>query len=89
MVDDFAIHAIEKCLMSKLPTIFSPKTALDMDDEMIEDIARETEESKLERESSTQKLKILDAALQALRRLDKGKPKGKLALSHANICSSR
>ncbi len=75
-IDDIAIAAIEECLMKKVADIFTPKTVLDMEDEVIDDIASETEESKLERASSTKKLEILEAALQALRRLDKHKPKG-------------
>lgn len=77
MVDKFATDAVEECLMSRLPTIFNPQTVLDMEDSTIEDIAGETEESKMERTSSSQKLKVLQAALNALRRLDKHKPNGK------------
>ena len=81
-VDDVAIHAIEACLMQKLPDIFTPKTVLDMEDEVIDDIASETEDSKVERTSSSKKLEILEAALQALRRLDKHKPSGTSASLH-------
>lgn len=77
MVDKFATDAIEECLMAKLASIFCPQTVLEMDDAVTEDIAGETEESKMERASSSQKLKVLQAALSALRRLDKHKPKGK------------
>ena len=65
--------------MSKLPSIFSPKAVLEMEDEIVREIAGESEESESERQSSTQKLNILEAALQALRKLDKGKPKRKLS----------
>ena len=68
--------------MKKLADIFAPKTVLNMEDEVIDDIASETEESKLERTSSTKKLEILEAALQALRRLDKHKPKGTEELAY-------
>jgi hypothetical protein len=76
MVDKFATDAIEECLMAQLASIFDPQTVLDMEDDVIEDIAGETEESKMERASSSQKLKVLQAALNALRRLDKHKAKG-------------
>ena len=62
--------------MQKLGSIFNPQIVLEMDDGAIEDIAAETEESKIERASTTQKLEVLEAAMQALRRLDKHKAIG-------------
>lgn len=76
-VDDFAIYAVEQEVMETVPKIFNPVTVLALDDDVIEEIAGETEESKMERKSSTAKLESLKSALDALRRLDRGNVKSK------------
>lgn len=53
-------------------SLFTPTTILTLDEDLIEDMAGETEESKLERSSSTQKLDTLKQALDVLKRLDRG-----------------
>ena len=71
LIDDFGIHAIEECLLKKLPGLFSPEVMLELDVATIESIAGETEDSKMERSSSGKKLDVLEAALDELHRLDK------------------
>ncbi|KAK5936896.1 hypothetical protein PMZ80_010834 [Knufia obscura] len=70
--DDFAISAVEQALLTKVESLFSPAAILTLEEDLIEDIAGETEESKLERTSSTQKLGTLKQALDVLKRLDRG-----------------
>jgi hypothetical protein len=69
-VDDFGIHAIEECLLKKLPGLFCPEVMLDLESPIIEKIAGETEDSLMERSSSDKKLEVLEAALDELHRLD-------------------
>lgn len=75
VVDDFGIHTIEECLLKKLPDIFTPATVIGLEDAVIENIAAESEESKVERASSMGKLEILEKALSVLRRLDRHNPR--------------
>ncbi len=76
VVDNFAVLAIEFCLLSTLPSILSPKIIDDLDDSTIQEIAAETTESQAERTRLTEKLINLDVALKALHRLDRHKPIG-------------
>ncbi|KAI9731215.1 MAG: hypothetical protein M1834_005408 [Cirrosporium novae-zelandiae] len=65
LVDDIAILAIENCLVQELENVLSPAAITEMDDDLITLIAAESEESQNERELTTQKLKVLESALQA------------------------
>jgi hypothetical protein len=76
VVDNFGILAAEECLLSKLPNIFTPAILIGLDNTTIEDIAAETEESKVERASSVKKLQILEKALDVLHRLNRHNPRG-------------
>lgn len=58
----------------KLETIFVPSAIYYLKDDVVGDIAGETEESKEERDSSTAKLETLKKALDVLKRLDRGHP---------------
>jgi hypothetical protein len=77
VVDDFGIHTIEECLLKKLPDIFTPAIVIGLEDAVIENIAAESEESKVERASSMGKLEILEKALSVLHRLDRHSPRSK------------
>lgn len=77
-IDDFATYAVEQDLLVKLETIFTPTKIFSMSEDIIEDIAGETEESKVERESSMTKLATLKKALEVLKRLDRGQTQGHL-----------
>lgn len=74
-VDDYAIFAVERDLLSKLELIFTPTIVLGLEDELLQEIAGETEESKLERTQAMQKLAALERALDMLKRLDHGERK--------------
>jgi hypothetical protein len=76
VIDDFSIHAVEECLLNKIPGIFTPEIVISLEDAIIEDIAAETEESKVERSNTVNKKQILERALVVLHRLDRHKPKG-------------
>lgn len=71
-VDDYGKFAVEKELLTKLPTIFTPDIVIQLHGERLEDIAGETEESKFERSQTNQKLEALNKALATLRKLDRG-----------------
>ncbi|EEP77740.1 predicted protein [Uncinocarpus reesii 1704] len=69
LVDNFAVLAIERCVLAELPRIFTPEVALTLDDKALETIAAETEESKIERRRNLEKLERLRSGLQILTRL--------------------
>ncbi|KAK5102584.1 hypothetical protein LTR70_000442 [Exophiala xenobiotica] len=71
-VDDFAVHAVEQALLVKIENLFTPGSIFELEDELIADIAGETEQSQIERESSEAKLRMLRKALDILKRLDRG-----------------
>ncbi len=77
MVDDFAKYAIEACLMKPLTSMFTPKSIYQMSDSAISNIAAESEESIVERDSSNKKLEILEKALDALRDFGQSHSSGK------------
>ena len=69
---------MEACLLSKIPSVFTPETVLKLDDSAVQAIAGESQESLTERESLTKKLLILKDTQKILHRLDrhKGNRKG-------------
>lgn len=73
-VDDFSVLAIEECLLSKLPGILCPEVVMLLDNETVESIASETDESKAERARANEKLQALQKTLDILRRLDRRRP---------------
>lgn len=78
-MDDFANYAVEQDLMIKLESIFAPSSIFGLDESTIENIAGETEESKIEREQSTKKMAALQLALQVLERLDQRNTVGRFS----------
>ena len=62
--------------MQKIPAVFTPEVAMRLSDEVIERIAAETEETKVERSSCEKKLEILQKTMTVLRRLERHNPKG-------------
>ena len=62
--------------MQKVPAVFTPEVAMRLSDEVIESIAAETEETKVERSSCEKKLDILQKTMAVLRRLEKHNPEG-------------
>lgn len=69
LVDNFAVLAIEGCVIEHIPTIFTPDIAMSLDEKTLGDIAAETTESKAERAHNIAKLKSLQMGLQTLNRL--------------------
>ncbi|KAK5313210.1 hypothetical protein LTR70_007727 [Exophiala xenobiotica] len=76
-IDDFANYAVEQDLMIKLESIFAPDSIFGLEESTIEDIAGETDESKVEREQSSKKMATLKLALDVLERLDRRNTMGK------------
>jgi len=58
--------------VAKVENLFSPDSIFKLEDELIRDVAGETEESQIERDSSTRKLDILKKAMHILKRLEQG-----------------
>ncbi|KAI9722079.1 MAG: hypothetical protein M1828_004893 [Chrysothrix sp. TS-e1954] len=73
-IDNFAILAVEYCVLEKLADFFTPQTVLDLDDDTVEEIAGETSQTRVERTRALAKLESLDAGLQVLRRIQRQKP---------------
>lgn len=69
VVDDFSDLAVEACLISKLPDLFSPERVDALADAKIERIAAEGEEITEERAALSEKKAVLSEGLQELKRL--------------------
>lgn len=76
------MYAVEECLLSKLPGIFTPEIVLGLDNATVQRIAGESESSLLERENLKKKLSVLEKTQKILHRLDRHKPKGTSSRSH-------
>lgn len=66
IIDDFAVLAVEACLIQKLDTLFSPTDVLDIDEATVTALTSEDEESAAERARCNEKLKVLEEGLKAL-----------------------
>ncbi|KAI1385786.1 P-loop containing nucleoside triphosphate hydrolase protein [Hypoxylon trugodes] len=71
VVDDFSKLAIEACLISKLPGLFTPELVFELSDDAIGRIAAESWEMADERKFLTEKLEILSSGMAELQRLSK------------------
>ena len=76
-VDSFAILGIESCLLEKLCNMFSSEVVMDLDDEIVEEIAAEQQDSKNERARTLTKLQRLETGLQTMRRIGRHNLGGK------------
>lgn len=76
IVDNFAALVVENCLLDQLSDTFSPDTVMKFDDDLVRDIAAETEDSQIERARVIRKLEVLEAGLQRLNRLGRINPAG-------------
>jgi hypothetical protein len=76
LVDNFAVLAVEYCLVDGLSGIFAPDAVMTLDDNLVNEIAAETEDSQTERERATKKLTSLEAGLRTLNRLSRQKSAG-------------
>lgn len=67
-VDDIATEVVEMKLLCTLPGIFNPVTAFDMSDELVTQIAGESEQSRSLREQLNKKLRVLAKGSHTCRR---------------------
>ncbi|KAJ4094348.1 hypothetical protein NW760_012823 [Fusarium oxysporum] len=70
-IDDVSVLAIEDCLISKLPSLFTSSSVAEMSDEELYLLAGETEESSDQRKRLELKQGILEKGLQDLKSLYK------------------
>ncbi|KAF5591764.1 Mx2 (GTPase) [Fusarium pseudocircinatum] len=70
-IDDVSVLAIEGCLISKLPSLFTASSVAEMSDETLHLLACENEESATERKRLELKQGILEKGLQDLKSLYK------------------
>ena len=69
VIDAFGMYAIEACLLSELPDVFSPKVFYSLKDEMVTRVAAESPETTIEREDLEKKLDTLERATRTLQRM--------------------
>lgn len=77
VVDNFAILGVEFCLLEKLSDTISSETVMNLEDGVVEEIAAEQPDSKVERARALTKFQSPEAGLQTLRRFGRHKPGGK------------
>ncbi|KAI6081332.1 P-loop containing nucleoside triphosphate hydrolase protein [Hypoxylon rubiginosum] len=71
VVDDFSKLAIEACLISKLPELFTPEIVYDLSEDTVSRITAESLEKAEERRFLTEKKEILSSGMVELLRLSK------------------
>jgi hypothetical protein len=69
LINNIASLAIEQCLLSGLPKIFSSTTIREMNDEKLELVASESRDTRIERERIAERVKILQKGLHTLKRI--------------------
>jgi len=69
-VDDISVLAIERCLIIKLPDLFSPQVVAGFDDAEVRSLAAESPEAAEERTRCTLKMDVLKEGMKDLRRLN-------------------
>lgn len=70
-MDDFSKLAIEACLISKLPGLFTPEVVFELSDDTVSRIAAESWETADERQFLTDKMNVLSSGMTELQRLSK------------------
>lgn len=70
-MDDIACLAIETCLMSGAPFLFSRTMVDELEEAEIYNLAKESPEAAGDREGCLVKLKVLQACMSDLKNLDK------------------
>lgn len=76
MVDNFAVLGVEFCLLEGLTDAFAAASVLRLDDDLVQRIAAENEESVAERTRTEEKLRVLEDGLHTLNRYRRYKYKG-------------
>ncbi|KAI0165170.1 P-loop containing nucleoside triphosphate hydrolase protein [Hypoxylon sp. FL1284] len=69
VVDDFSKLAIEACLISKLPELFTPEMVYELSEDTVYKITAESSEKADERKFLTEKMEILSSGMTELVRL--------------------
>ncbi|KAL1867925.1 hypothetical protein Daus18300_006200 [Diaporthe australafricana] len=65
-VDDVSVNAVETCLVQRLPDVFSPEVVLDLDDEQIDSLGSEDDDTIEDRNILQKKLRVLEDGLKDL-----------------------
>ena len=68
-VDEVSTLAVELCLVQRLPSILSPEVICSLTDDEVRAIAGESDDIAEERAQATEKLSVLQRALEDLTRL--------------------
>ena len=66
-MDNFSTLAVERCLIRELPNLFSPESVAALDDDVISEIAMETESAAWERAQTDNRLELCLAAVEKLK----------------------
>ncbi|KAK8138488.1 hypothetical protein PG984_001868 [Apiospora sp. TS-2023a] len=74
VVDDVAHLAVENCLISKLPGLFTPDSVAELTGEEIRQLAAESQDTMAEREALESKFDVLSKGLTGLKRLTRHHP---------------
>lgn len=69
-MDNFSKLAIEDCLISQMPDLFSAEIVASLDDDVISEIAMETENAAWEREQTENRLELCHSALEDLKLIE-------------------
>jgi hypothetical protein len=68
LVDNIAVLSIESCLLGALKEAFTARMVMNLDDDTVQKIAAENQESVTERKRTQEKLRILETGLRTLKR---------------------
>ncbi|KAF2707621.1 dynamin family protein [Pleomassaria siparia CBS 279.74] len=71
-IHNVASLAIEQCLLTRLPKIFSSATIREMSDEKLKLIASESRDTRIERERVVERVQVLKTGLQTLKQIHPG-----------------
>ncbi|KAI1498406.1 P-loop containing nucleoside triphosphate hydrolase protein [Biscogniauxia marginata] len=74
IVDDIGVLAIERCVVQRLPHLFTPEIVWNLTDAEIQRIAAESDASVTTRERVTEKLRVLEDSMAELRKMRKQGP---------------
>ena len=78
VIDDVAIYAIECCLINSISTLFTPSSILQMDQELVSNIAAESQHSQALREQVERKIEVLQVGLDVCKVHANRKPLGEV-----------
>ncbi|KUI69921.1 Interferon-induced GTP-binding protein Mx1 [Cytospora mali] len=65
-VDDVSVNAVETCLIQQLPDVFSPEVVWDLEDDQIDDLGVEDDNTMKNRADLLEKLRVLEDGLKEL-----------------------